>query len=79
MTGRAASDEFQVAERDRVADELHDHVIQPLFAVGLVLQGILRTTSSPMVRARVAGSLSDLQDVVTNLRRTIDDLHERQD
>ncbi|WP_165436172.1 histidine kinase [Amycolatopsis suaedae] len=79
MTGQAVSDEIAVAERDRVADELHDHVIQPLFAVGLVLQGILRSTSSPAVRARVGSSLADLQEVVTSLRQTILDLHERQD
>lgn len=37
-----------VADRDRIARDLHDHVIQRLFAVGLAVQGTRRTTRNPL-------------------------------
>ena len=40
-------------ERDRIGRDLHDLVIQRLFATGMVLQGAQRLTSDPEVEERV--------------------------
>ena len=63
-----------LTDRDRIARDLHDHVIQRLFAVGLSLQGALNADQAEDTR-RVTGALDDLQDVVEEIRTTIFDLH----
>lgn len=63
-----------LTDRDRIARDLHDHVIQRLFAVGLSLQGALNADSAEGAR-RVTGALDDLQEVVQEIRTTIFDLH----
>lgn len=64
-----------LADRDRIARDLHDHVIQRLFAVGLSLQGTIQRTKSPEVRQRLVGTVDDLQEVVEDIRTAIFDLH----
>ena len=61
-------------DRDRIARDLHDHVIQRLFAVGLSLQGALGADEAEGTR-RVTGALDDLQEVVHEIRTAIFDLH----
>ena len=39
-----------LTDRDRIARDLHDHVIQRLFAVGLALQGTIPRARSPEVQ-----------------------------
>ncbi|MGK8524968.1 sensor histidine kinase [Nocardia asteroides] len=63
------------SDRDRIARDLHDHVIQRLFAVGLSLQGAVPRTRVPEVRERVTEAINDLQDVVQEIRTSIFDLH----
>ncbi|WP_445170478.1 sensor histidine kinase [Mycolicibacterium sp. Dal123E01] len=63
-----------LTDRDRIARDLHDHVIQRLFAVGLSLQGALNADEAEGTR-RVTGALDDLQDVVQEIRTAIFDLH----
>jgi signal transduction histidine kinase len=63
-----------LTDRDRIARDLHDHVIQRLFAVGLSLQGALNADQAEGTR-RVTGALDDLQEVVQDIRTTIFDLH----
>ncbi|MCV7191625.1 GAF domain-containing sensor histidine kinase [Mycolicibacterium brumae] len=63
-----------LSERDRIARDLHDHVIQRLFAVGLSLQGALGAGYEQQ-RDRISVALDDLQDVVQEIRTTIFDLH----
>ncbi len=63
-----------MTDRDRIARDLHDHVIQRLFAVGLSLQGALSAERAEGDR-RVAGALDDLQEIVQEIRTTIFDLH----
>lgn len=63
-----------LTDRDRIARDLHDHVIQRLFAVGLSLQGALNSDQAEGAR-RVTGALDDLQEVVQEIRTTIFDLH----
>lgn len=64
-----------VADRDRIARDLHDHVIQRLFAVGLGLQGTLQRARSPEVKARLGETIEDLQSIVQEIRHSIFDLH----
>jgi signal transduction histidine kinase len=63
------------SDRDRIARDLHDHVIQRLFATGLGLQGTLRRCTDPEVRERVARAVEDLDVTVREIRTAIFDLH----
>lgn len=65
-----------LTDRDRIARDLHDHVIQRLFAVGLTLQGTIPHAGSAEVRRRLADSVDDLQAVIEKIRTSIFDLHE---
>ncbi|MGB3480931.1 MAG: GAF domain-containing sensor histidine kinase [Mycobacterium sp.] len=64
-----------LTDRDRIARDLHDHVIQRLFAVGLALQGTIPRTRSPEAQRRLADCVDDLQNVIQEIRTTIFDLH----
>jgi signal transduction histidine kinase len=60
-----------VAERERIAHDLHDHVIQRLFAAGMDLQGTVARARSPEVAERLNGTLDDLQTIIEEIRTTI--------
>lgn len=64
-----------LADRDRIARDLHDHVIQRLFAVGLALQGTQRRAKSPEVARRLTESIDQLHEVVHDIRTAIFELH----
>ncbi|MGZ8802802.1 MAG: sensor histidine kinase [Mycobacterium sp.] len=64
-----------LTDRDRIARDLHDHVIQRLFAVGLALQGTIPRARSPEVQQRLMGCVDDLQEVIQDIRTAIFDLH----
>lgn len=64
-----------LTERDRIARDLHDHVIQQLFAVGLSLQGAIPRARYPEVQQRLSDAVDDLQAVIQEIRTTIFDLH----
>jgi len=64
-----------LTDRDRIARDLHDHVIQRLFAVGLSLQGTIARARSAELQQRLSTSIDDLQDVIQDIRTTIFDLH----
>ena len=64
-----------ISERDRIARDLHDHVIQRLFAVGLTLQGAIPRARAPEVQQRLADTVDELQNVIQEIRTTIFDLH----
>jgi signal transduction histidine kinase len=64
-----------LTDRDRIARDLHDHVIQRLFAVGLALQGTIPRARSAEVQQRLMGSVDDLQGVIQEIRTAIFDLH----
>jgi signal transduction histidine kinase len=57
-------------DRDRIARDLHDRVIQRLFATGLGLQGLERSVP-PEARARLERSVDDLDDTIREIRRSI--------
>lgn len=64
-----------LADRDRIARDLHDHVIQRVFAVGLGLQGMAARVDDPQVRQRLSDEIDRLQEIVHEIRTTIFDLH----
>ena len=64
-----------VTDRDRIARDLHDHVIQRIFAVGLTLQGTISRAPSAEVRERLSRAVDDLQTTIGEIRSTIFDLH----
>jgi len=64
-----------VEERDRIAMELHDGIIQAIYAVGIKLE-IARTTLAvgPEVDDQIKSATQDLNHVIEDLRRYIQDL-----
>ena len=58
-------------ERERIAKELHDGIIQSLFAVGMNLQSTAVTSSSPETAARVERAVVELDRVIRDLRNYI--------
>lgn len=65
-----------IEDRDRIARDLHDTVIQRLFATGLSLHGAARMAAPlPEVAARIEACIDDLDQVVRQIRTTIFELH----
>jgi signal transduction histidine kinase len=58
-------------DRERIAKDLHDTVIQRLFATGLSLQGTARLAKSPEVAARIQDAVEDLDVTVKHIRTVI--------
>ncbi|MEZ5169288.1 MAG: GAF domain-containing protein [Acidimicrobiia bacterium] len=60
-----------LSERERIARDLHDTVIQQLFAIGMALQAASRAIDDPAARARVDESVDRLDNTVREIRTTI--------
>jgi signal transduction histidine kinase len=60
-----------LADRDRIGRDLHDLVIQRLFATGLLLQTLARRSESPDVAASVSAVVKDLDATIRDIRGTI--------
>jgi signal transduction histidine kinase len=60
-----------IEDRERIAADLHDTVIQRLFATGLALQGTVRAISPPEGAARVQDAVGDLDETIRQIRSTI--------
>lgn len=58
-------------DRERIAKELHDGVIQALFAVGMGLQGTALMSGDEALSNRVEGAVSELDRVIRDLRNYI--------
>jgi signal transduction histidine kinase len=67
------------ADRDRIAQDLHDHVIQRVFAAGLSLQSVLPRVSDPETQRRIRQVVHQLDETVRDIRTTIFDLHTTSD
>lgn len=61
-------------DRDRIGRDLHDLVIQRLFAIGLGLQGAGRR-ADPEVAQRLDTAVDDLDATIRDIRRSIFALH----
>jgi signal transduction histidine kinase len=58
-------------DRERIAQDLHDTVIQRLFATGLLLQGTARLVQRPEVAERIEQAVDDLDLTVKHIRTAI--------
>lgn len=73
--GRDQARELTIlADRERIAHDLHDHVIQRLFAAGMDLQGTIARVHAPHVVERLTHTVDELQSTITEIRTTIFDL-----
>lgn len=60
-----------IADRERIAHDLHDHVIQRLFAAGMDLQGTIARSHSSDINKRLNHTVDDLQSTINEIRTTI--------
>jgi signal transduction histidine kinase len=58
-------------DRERIAKELHDGVIQSLFAVGMSLQGAAALANDPGIARRIEGAVEDIDRAIRDLRNYI--------
>ena len=72
--GRAQADLRRLGlmdERERIAKELHDGIIQSLFAVGMGLQSTALSAVAPETAARIESAVGELDRVISDLRNYI--------
>ncbi|WP_182900782.1 GAF domain-containing sensor histidine kinase [Microbispora sp. H10830] len=58
-------------DRDRIAKDLHDVVIQRLFAVAMTLTGAARLVEHPEAAARLRTAIDELDGTIRQIRSTI--------
>jgi signal transduction histidine kinase len=58
-------------DRDRIARDLHDVVIQRLFATGMTLQGSLRLATEPQLASRLQQMVGEIDETIRDIRSTI--------
>jgi signal transduction histidine kinase len=58
-------------DRERIAKELHDGVIQSLFAVGMSLQGLATRSADPDTQQRLDLAVEDVDRAIRDLRNYI--------
>ncbi|MDT5038042.1 MAG: hypothetical protein QOE03_3227 [Micromonosporaceae bacterium] len=63
-----------LGDRERIARDLHDVVIQRLFAAGMQLQGAALHALRPDVRARIDAVVDDLDTTIRDIRGAIFEL-----
>jgi signal transduction histidine kinase len=63
-------------DRDRIARDLHDRVIQRIFSVGMSLQGATRLPGPPEIKARVDKAVDDLDATIDEIRTAIFELED---
>jgi signal transduction histidine kinase len=61
-------------DRDRIGRDLHDLVIQRLFAVGLTLENTSRLAGNGRVADRISTTVDQLDETIKDIRRTIFEL-----
>ena len=61
-------------DRDRIARDLHDRVIQRVYAVGMSLQGATRLPEREQVVERVSRAIDELDETITQIRSAIFEL-----
>jgi signal transduction histidine kinase len=63
-------------DRDRIARDLHDKIIQRVYAVGMGLHGALRLDDLDRLRERVSTAVDELDETIAELRGAIFELGE---
>jgi signal transduction histidine kinase len=58
-------------DRDRIARDLHDLVIQRLYATGMSLEGTMPMITRPEVKSRISNAVDAMDDTIKDIRATI--------
>jgi signal transduction histidine kinase len=66
-------------DRDRIARDLHDLVIQRLYATGMSLEGTLPMVTRPEVTSRISNAVDEMDETIKDIRATIFQLQARGD
>jgi two-component system, NarL family, sensor histidine kinase DevS len=66
-------------DRDRIARDLHDLVIQRLYATGMSLEGTLPMVTRPEVTSRISNAVDAMDETIKDIRATIFQLQARGD
>jgi signal transduction histidine kinase len=72
--GQARADAERVLvleDRERIAQDMHDHVIGRLFAAGMSAHGLSRWIADPAGRRKLAAHVDDLDAVIRDIRTSI--------
>ena len=72
--GQARADAERVLvleDRDRIARDMHDHVIGRLFAAGMSAHGLTRWIADPAGRRKLSAHVDDLDAVIRDIRTSI--------
>jgi signal transduction histidine kinase len=70
-TGRELQRLQVLEERERIGKELHDGVIQSLFAVGMHLQGLATATHDDDITRKLESAVEDIDAAIRDLRNYI--------
>ncbi len=77
---RRDAERFAVLDdRDRIARDLHDLVIQRLYATGMSLEGVTARAGDTEIGRRVSSAVDALDDTIKEIRSAIFSLHARPD
>ncbi len=76
---RDAEQVTMLQDRERIARDLHDLVIQRLYATGMSLQGALPLIARPEVADRVSRAVDAMDDTIGEIRSAIFALQSRRD
>jgi signal transduction histidine kinase len=74
QVAQAQEDQARLAvfeDRDRIGRDLHDLVIQRLFAIGLMLDNTVRLIQSPDAMTRLSSAIDEIDATIKDIRRTI--------
>jgi PAS domain S-box-containing protein len=66
-----ATEMAMLQDRERIARDLHDMVIQRLFAAGMSLQAVQGQAQPKVVADRIASTINELDDTIRELRAAI--------
>jgi signal transduction histidine kinase len=70
--GPSDTDDLSIqADRERIARDLHDSVVQRLFAIGLAMQGTASLAQRPEVAERLQQHVDDIDDTIREIRSVI--------
>ena len=79
-TSRENAERLKLYEdRDRIARDLHDLVIQRLYATGMSLEGTLPLVTRPEVASRITNAVDAMDETIKDIRATIFQLQSRND